>query len=140
MALVTVGLRNQSKETHDHQHGGKTAKTVEVERAATDSDTHETPRTEHANHVDCVLAHCKGVRSRFRKTSLLEEVGRVAAEAVSAQILHSPAQANNLRTAQVDALEAVHVRTSGGDLAFERSSVDNHGNCLVGVEVCLAVQ
>jgi hypothetical protein len=122
---------------HNHQHGGKTAETVEVKRTATDSETHKTPCTEHANHVDCVLAHCEGVRSRFGETSLLKEVGGVTAEAVSAQVLHGPAQADDLCAAQVDALEAVHVRASGGDLAFERSSVDNHGNRLVGIEVGL---
>lgn len=75
-----------------------------------------------------------------RETGLLQKVGGVVGEGVAAQVLDGPGHADNLGTAPVNALEAVPVRGTGGNLLLEGSRVHHHGHGLVGVKVGLAVQ
>jgi hypothetical protein len=54
--------------------------------------------------------------------------------------LHGPGHANDFGPAEVDAFEAVEVRSAAGDLLFQVCRVHHHGDCLVGVETGVAIQ
>lgn len=137
--LVFVCLRNEAQEAHYQEHGAEAAEAVEVQGSAADAEGHEEPGAEDADHVDAVLAHGEGVGFRGGEAGLFEEVGRVVGEGVAAKVLDGPDHADDLGSAEVGPLEAVEVAGPGCDLLFQRGGVHHHGDCLVGVEVCLPV-
>lgn len=134
-SLVTVLLRDKTQETKDEQHSAKAAKTVQIQRATSNTQSHETPCSQNTNDVDRVLAHSESVRVVLCQTSLFQEVCRIVGERVATEVLNRPNHTDNLRPAQITTLEAVQVRSTSCDLLLESSGVHHHANRLVGVEV-----
>jgi hypothetical protein len=106
---ILVSSRDKSEEAHDEKHGAEEAETDQVEGSTANSNAHEEPSAKHTGHVDAVLSNGK-VHSLARvKTSLLQEISRVAGEGVATEILNGPHHADNLGTTKIGALEAIQV-------------------------------
>ena len=52
----SVSIWCESEKAEDEEHAEKSTETVEVERSATDSKTHEKPAAEDSYHVDALFA------------------------------------------------------------------------------------
>lgn len=70
---------------------------------------------------------------------MLVEIRRVSHKCAAAQVLDGPRNADNFRTAEVDAFEAVPVAGAGLDGFLELVGRHHHGDCLVDVEGVVSV-
>ena len=67
-------IRDETEEAHDEEHGAEAHQAVEVEGSTAYAESHQAPGTDDADHVDCVLAHCEGVRVVLGNAGGFEEV------------------------------------------------------------------
>lgn len=132
--------RNEAKEAKKEEHGAQSAETVEVERSSSNTESHQEPRTEHADHVDPVLPEREVVARRRIQSRSFEEVRRVAGEGVAGKILDGPDHADDFGAPAVRAAEAIEVGGTFGDFLLEGGRVHHHGDGLVGVKFRFAVQ
>lgn len=90
--------------------------------------------------VSAYLTQSERIRSRGGKAGLLKEVRGVRGEGIAGKILHSPHHADNLGTAPINTLEAVHVGCASRRLTFQGSGVGNHGNSVVDIEISFSIK
>ena len=133
--LITVGIRDQTEEAHDQEHGAQSTQAVQIEGATANAEGHQEPGSKDTHHVDTVLAHCKVIGIGRVQTGLLQKVGRVVREGVTTQVLNGPDHAHNFRAAQVRALEAVQVAGPLGNLRLQGGRVHHHRDRLIRIEL-----
>ncbi len=54
---------NKAQEAHDEEHEAEAAETVQIQGSSPDSDAHQEPGAEDADHVHAVLAEGEAVRT-----------------------------------------------------------------------------
>lgn len=121
-------------EANDEEEDIQDQQTIQVQ-STTAQFRHGEPGENGSDGTESVLSHGQVESVLDRETGLCVEVGGVAHEGGTAEILDGPDNDNDFCAAKIDTLEAIEIARTGGDLLLKSVGVDHHVDSVVGVEV-----